>query len=399
MANNTITGSERQYYIDWLRIMLIISVFLFHTGMIFNTWDWHVKNDILYGGVLRKVMIFLHNWRMPLLFMLSGAGTFFALGNKTTGQYLLERTRRLLIPFFAGIFLLVPVQVYVEKISDYTSIIDFYRHMFDGIYPEGNFSWHHLWFILYLFVIALLVSPFLNFLRSNRFRILVARTEGVLSSRFGLNIVIIPLLLSQIILQRYFETETHALVNDWASIACYMIFFLSGFILLPLKSISGAMCRYRRIYLAETAVMTLVMFIVPGHVTSETTAEIIYDVAALIMSWTCAVTAIGYAKRYLDFSSPLRKTANEAVYPFYLLHQPALVITGYLTVGLDIAVLLKVLIIMITSLTLILSVYWFAIRPTNILRIMFGMKPLPRKEKTLLISLEESRQLCDAERA
>ncbi len=158
MANNTNTGSERQYYIDWLRIMLIISVFLFHTGMIFNTWDWHVKNDILYGGVLRKVMIFLHNWRMPLLFMLSGAGTFFALGNKTTGQYLLERTRRLLIPFFAGIFLLVPVQVYVEKISDYTSIIDFYRHMFDGIYPEGNFSWHHLWFILYLFVIALLVS-------------------------------------------------------------------------------------------------------------------------------------------------------------------------------------------------------------------------------------------------
>ena len=99
MANNTNTGSERQYYIDWLRIMLIISVFLFHTGMIFNTWDWHVKNDILYGGVLRKVMIFLHNWRMPLLFMLSGAGTFFALGNKTTGQYLLERTRRLLILF------------------------------------------------------------------------------------------------------------------------------------------------------------------------------------------------------------------------------------------------------------------------------------------------------------
>ena len=150
--------------------------------------------------------------------------------------------------------------------------------------------------------------------------------------------MIIPLLLSQIILQRYFETETHALVNDWASIACYMIFFLSGFILLPLKSISGAMCKYRRIYLAETAVMTLVMFIVPGHVASERTAEIMYDVAALIMSWTCAVAAIGYAKRYLDFSSPLRKTANEAVYPFYLLHQPALVITGYLTVGLDIAV-------------------------------------------------------------
>jgi hypothetical protein len=82
--------SDRQFYIDWLRIFLILSVFLFHNGMVFNTWEWHIKNDVQYGGLLTRTMFFLHNWRMPLLFMLSGAGTWFALGRRTPGQYLKE---------------------------------------------------------------------------------------------------------------------------------------------------------------------------------------------------------------------------------------------------------------------------------------------------------------------
>ena len=162
MANYTNQKSERQFYIDWLRILLILSVFLFHIGMIFNTWDWHVKNDQQYGGILRSTMSFLHIWRMPLLFLISGAGTYFALGSRTSAQYLSERFKRLFIPLLAGVFTLVPVQVYIERASLYSSLPDFYPHMFQGTYPEGNFSWHHLWFIAYLFVIALLISPFLN---------------------------------------------------------------------------------------------------------------------------------------------------------------------------------------------------------------------------------------------
>ena len=89
--------------------------------MIFNTWGWHIKNDQQYGGMLKQIMTFLHNWRMPLLFLLSGAGTYFALGKRTPGQYLSERFKRLFIPLAAGIFILVPVQVYIEKVPQYTT--------------------------------------------------------------------------------------------------------------------------------------------------------------------------------------------------------------------------------------------------------------------------------------
>jgi len=381
MTTITDQTKERQYYIDWLRIMLILSVFLFHIGMIFNSWPWHIKNDEQYGGALRQLMTFLHSWRMPLLFMLSGAGTYFALGKRTSGQYLSERFKRLVIPLAFGIFTLVPVQVYIEKINQFSSLVEYYPHMFEGIYPEGNFSWHHLWFIAYLFVISLFISPFLNFLRSERFQRFTTWIERIVIKPFALNIFIIPLLLSQIILRPFFETETNDLVNDWASITYYIIFFFAGFILLPVRNITEAMRKYRLLYLAEVIAVTIVMFKVPYMARSEESGEIIRDVSSIFLAWSCAVTAIGFAKQYFNKNSPLRKLANEAIYPFYLLHQPVIVITGYFTIQLDVAVAWKVIIVLLSSFTLTTSIYWFLIRPFNLTRIIFGMKKTEKTKK------------------
>jgi peptidoglycan/LPS O-acetylase OafA/YrhL len=380
MTTHANAKQERQYYIDWLRILLIISVFLFHIGMVFNTWDWHVKNSQLYGGMLTGIMTFLHSWRMPLLFLLSGAGTYFALGKRTPGQYLSERFRRLFIPLVAGIFILVPVQVYIEKASVYGSLLDFYPHMFEGIYPEGNFSWHHLWFIAYLFVIALFISPFLGLLRSEKFAEFTRRINGIVTKPLALNIFIIPILLSQIVLRTYFEFGTNALVNDWASMSFYIIFFLAGFILLPDKNIADAIRRQRLLYLAETIILTVIMFRVPGFFESERTGEIIWDVTSLFLAWACGITAVGFAKQYLNFDSGFRKLANEAIFPFYLLHQPVIVVVGYFIIHWDIAVLWKVLLITIISLAIITCLYMLVIRRVNFLRVIFGMK-MVRNEK------------------
>lgn len=376
---------ERQYYIDWLRILLIISVFLFHIGMIFNTWDWHVKNDQLYGGMLTGIMTFLHKWRMPLLFFLSGSGTYFALGKRTPVQYLSERFRRLFIPLVAGIFILVPVQVYIEKASAYGTLINFYSHMFEGIYPEGNFSWHHLWFIAYLFVIALFISPFLGLLRSRKFAGFSSRLEGIVTKPLAINIFLIPLLLSQILLRNYFEFGTNSLVDDWAAMAFYIIFFMAGFILIPNKNISEAIRKQRLLYLAETIILTVIMFSLPRLIESDRTGELVWDIAGIILAWSCGITAVGFAKQFLNFDSDFRKIANEAIFPFYLLHQPVIVAVGYIMVRWDIPVPLKVLLITFTSFTIIAVLYWMVIRRVNFLRVIFGMK-MVSKDKHELIS-------------
>ena len=397
----TVSGhiSDRQHYIDWLRVILIVSVYLFHVGMIFNTWQWHIKNDVLYGGLLREVMIFLHVWRMPLLFMISGAGTWYALRRISPARYLAGRAKRLLIPLAAGIFLLVPVQVYIERIDQYPSLLAYYPHMFEGVYPDGNFSWHHLWFIAYLFVMALMISPFLNLLRSARFMAGVGTMERILVQPLGMNIIIIPLLVSQIILRIFFEEETHGLIDDWATYTFYLIFFLAGFILLPVRSIAESMTRNRRLYLLESAVAVALMIMVREQAQSVRTAEVIYDVSEIILSWTCAVTVTGYARKYLNKNTRFRQIANEAIYPFYLLHQPALVITGYLIVSLTIPVYWKVILVMLTSLSLIISVYWFLIRPFSVMRLLFGMKPLRKRENDASVPVTAAGTAPDAARA
>lgn len=381
MTTFTDQKTERQYYIDWLRILLILSVFLFHIGMIFNTWSWHIKNDQQFNGVLRQAMTFLHYWRMPLLFMLSGAGTYFALGKRTPVQYVSERFKRLAIPLVIGIFTLVPVQVYIERIDQYSSLPEFYSHMFEGIYPDGNFSWHHLWFIAYLFVVSLIISPFLNFLRSKRFQVFTIRIENIVTKPLALNIFVLPLLLSQIVLQQFFETETNDLVNDWASFTYYIIFFLTGFILLPVRKITEAIRKYRLWYLAEVIVVTVVLFKVPNLAISEDSGEIIQDVSSIFLAWSSAITAIGFAKQYFNKNSTMRKLANEAIYPFYLLHQPVIVVTGYFIIHLNIAVFWKVATVLLASFTLTIIIYWFLIRPFNLLRIIFGMKKLEKAKK------------------
>ena len=257
--------------------------------------------------------------------------------------------------------------------------------MFEGIYPEGNFSWHHLWFIAYLFVIALFISPFLGLLRSGKFVGFTRRLEGIVTKPLALNIFIIPILLSQIVLQNYFEFGTNALVNDWASMTFYIIFFMAGFILLPNKNIAEAIRKQRLLYLAETIILTLIMFRVPELVESERTGEIIWDVTALIMAWSCGISAVGFAKQYLNFDSGFRKHANEAIFPFYLLHQPVIVVVGYFITRWDIAVLWKVLLITLISFTTIAGTYWLVIRRVNFLRVIFGMK-MVRNEKNETVS-------------
>lgn len=366
--------SNRQVYIDWLRILLITSVFLFHTGMIFVPWEWHVKNDVLYSGVLTYLMSFLHSWRMPLLFMISGAGTFYAMRNLSPAGYIKERSKRLLIPLGAGIFLLVPVQVYIEKIENYSSLAGFYPHMFEGIYPAGNFSWHHLWFIAYLFTISLIITPFLNLIKGQKFQQLTSRIATFLSKPYALNLVILPLLLSQIILRMFFEQETHDLVNDWATFTYYLIFFVAGLTLLPAKDVSEAAVRQRMFYLAETIVLTAVMFMIPSLLKNERAGEIVHDVCEIAIGWTCSVAVIGYAKKHLNIDTPLRKTGNEAIYPFYLLHQPLIVVTGFLVTRAEMADGLKAMVIIASSLLAFIFLYRYLIRPFRIARALFGMK-------------------------
>jgi peptidoglycan/LPS O-acetylase OafA/YrhL len=281
---------------------------------------------------------------------------------------------RLFVPLLVGVFTLVPVQVYIEKSAQFDSLVSFYPHMFEGVYPSGNFSWHHLWFIAYLFFIALVISPFLNYFRSGQFDLFVGKLGKIISKSFGANVFLVPLILSQLILRTYFPENTHGFIDDWAAIVYFIIFFLSGFILISNKNMVESIRKQKHLFFVESVISTILMLTIPYLVNSEKAGNLIWDVSEAFVAWSCSLTAIGYAKQYLNKNSKFRKLANEAIYPFYLLHQPIIVVVGYFMVQWEIAIIWKVLFITTTSFILTVAIYWFLIRPFNILRFIFGMK-------------------------
>jgi surface polysaccharide O-acyltransferase-like enzyme len=147
---------ERNYAIDWLRVFAMFTVFLFHCARFFDRQDWHVKNPQS-DTIITFIVLFLAQWIMPLFFILSGISSYYSLGFRKAGEYVRGRFKRLMIPLIFGIFVLIPPQVYFERISHSQfkgSFIQFFPHYFDGFYAfGGNFAWMglHLDYIFGIF--------------------------------------------------------------------------------------------------------------------------------------------------------------------------------------------------------------------------------------------------------
>ncbi len=100
-----------------------------------------------------------------------------------------------------------------------------------------------------------------------------------------------------------------------------------------------------------------------------------------LCSWCWVVAILGFGMRHLNFNTRFLQYANEAVLPFYVLHQTVLLAVGYFVVRWQIPDVLKFVIIAAGSFAIILALYEFLIRRFNLLRFLFGMKPLRHAEK------------------
>jgi len=313
---------------------------------------------------------------MPLLFMVSGVGTYFAIGYRTSKEYFKERTVRILLPFSVGLFTLIPIQVYIEKINIYDSLYQFYIHLFDGIYPTGNFSWrHHLWFLSYLFIISLIILPFLNFFRSHKYYLLREKLLSISSKKMGMNWIIIVLLITQYITHQLFPDKSSFIFINWINFFFYFIFFLMGLVLISSDKLIEKIEGQKKLYLIQTILSSTFLISIKYIFNDPLIEDFLQEITKTIVTLSIGITVLGYARKYLNKDSKYRKEMNDAIYPFYLLQQPVIVIVGYFIIQWDLPIELKILLLLILSFSLIVIIYWFIIRPINILRVIFGLKP------------------------
>ena len=91
-------------------------------------------------------------------------------------------------------------------------------------------------------------------------------------------------------------------------------------------------------------------------------------------TWAWLLTFLGFAAHHLNFSNRFLKYANEAVLPFYILHQTVIVTVGYLIRDWQLAVFPKYLFLAFVSFVIIMALYEFVVKRIGILRYAFGMK-------------------------
>lgn len=370
---------DRRFDLDWLRIAAFGLLIFYHVGMFYVTWDWHVKSSHA-SPVIEPLMRLSNPWRLTLLFIISGCATRFMMDKMSAGRFLGSRTVRLMVPLLFGVFVIVPPQSYfqiVEQLGFTGSFTDFYAKYATASgdwHPNGEYlitpTYNHLWFVVYLFVYTLLVIPIGPLLKRIPARFAVPLASGPM-------IVILPWIVMTVLAAtlRPIFGETHALIDDWYNHAVYIPAFLLGYAIAKHEPFFEGCQRMRwpMLIIGFAAWLSLEVFRIT--ITGEPTPAILMIGAALreLQAWTTILALFGFARKHLRNDGKIRRYLTDAIFPFYIIHQTAIVVAGHYLNGLGLPVWVEVP----TLIAITIASCWLGyeiVRRIGILRPLFGLK-------------------------
>lgn len=351
----------RLAYIDWLRFIVVLSLAPFHAAISFTGMGWvyvydtPVRDILLAGGTpvnmgpfaLMSLTVFMDNWGMHLLFLVSGIGAAKSLRKRTGAQFLGERCNRLLLPLLICTPLVISIQSWFRALSFGRfsgSFFAFFPLFFNGFntgpQSSGNFDWGHLWFLAYLFVFSTLALPmFLSIRQKGE----ASRILSVARRFAAMPMILLPALWTGLLeaLFRPGWPGSLNLINDWAIFTISLSFFLAGYIVGSVPELLQAIETHRRAalilgattYLARITTYWLVE-VPDGYNAANIIAQAFRGVAA----YGLVMAAIGYGQRYLNRPGRMLGIARDLSFPLYILHYVPLTAATYLllTSGLSI---------------------------------------------------------------
>lgn len=376
----------RYHFLDWVRILAFFLLILYHVGMYYVTWGWHVKSPAA-SDAFEPFMLLSSPWRLSLLFLVAGAASSCMLARLRPLAFLRRRSWRLLVPLVFGMLFVVPPQSYLEVVEklgyggSYLEFMRLYLSGYHGFCQDGCLilpTWNHLWFVAYLWVYTAVLA-LLALGLGVRFERLAAGLGRLLS---GWKIVVLPaavLALARILMLERFPT-THALVDDWYMHVVYFSVFALGALLARVPAFWARVEALRwgalALALAGWALMTIVAALPEGKFDDGPWAAAIYPLRAVVAleSWSAILAACGFARAHLDNDGPARRYLTEAVFPVYILHQTVIVVLAHALKPLHRPVGLEACLLVVLT-TVLCFAGFELIRRVPVLRPLFGLGP------------------------
>lgn len=345
--------TNRRYDIDWLRIIAIGLLLIYHVAIGFQSWG------VMIGFITTEKtwealwipMTMLNVWRIPLLFFVSGMGVYFALRKRNWKQLLQERAGRILLPFLFGIFFIVPIHVYLWQN---------YYHL-DLAY---SFAPGHLWFLGNIFVYVLVLSPIFFYLKRNEDSQLAKGIKRMLSHPLGL-LPVIAAFVAEVFIVDPNPYEMYAMT--WHGFFLGLLAFFFGFcFVLSGKAFWEMMLKWRWLFFFVAVILFTVRLTQFQQFASG------YLLATESNCWIFAVFAFGY--KYLNHPGKTLSYLSQAAYPVYIVHMMFLYLGSMLIFPLDIAVPLQFILVLLFTVLGCFTFYELIIRRINLIRPLFGLK-------------------------
>ncbi len=397
------TPGQRLFYLDWLRVIAILFVFLHHCA---KFYDYHTFTiyDEPRSLALSAFREFDFLWMMPLFFVISGASVSFSLRLRRVGGFVKERFLRILVPLLlVGGLLINPLQVYLERLFQGKTTANFfawYPHFFDGIYlAGGNFAppgvGTHLWYLLYLFVFSLIALPlFINFGADRQS--LLTRMSGVFRRPLALFLLFLPVSAASVLAEKAGLGITR-IAGGWDPLS-FLVFFLCGYVVYCREATRETVRRCAWVTLGVALVLSWLHLdthfglnlIIPGVTRHGADGAVLpFDrkawmlVLALrgLLGWVWVLALLGLGERFLNQDNRFLDYANPAVLPFYIIHFSVIYIIGYYLIPLDWSPLIEFGLIAVLSFAGIMAVYELLIRRINPLRFLMGMRTIKKHNK------------------
>ena len=279
---------------------------------------------------------------------------------------------------------LIPVEMWVRVVeagyphgylrfwtSDYWRVGDYWGRSFP--------SWEHLWFVVYLWA----YTAVLTLLLWRGRRLYDALTAHVVPwMQQGWRLLWVPtllLVLARLGLQ-FVVADEQGLLRDWAGHANYFPIFLFGFLLAGSPALWPALKRVWRGALLLSALCGTAIVLVesryPGTAVPPHWVMAVMRASQVAMGWTMTIALIHLADRFWNRDHRWRRTAAEAVFPFYLIHQPAIVLIAWHSLPLRLSAGLQFL-VLVTGTAATCLIFYLVGREIGWLRPLIGLGPKP----------------------
>ena len=351
--------NERLHALDALRAIMMLLGLVIHTAASYMTTDlgqgWPLKDASSTHVIFDLLSGYIHGFRMPVFFAVAGFFSALLFFNQSPNRMLLNRIKRILLPFLVFLFLLWPINAFIWTYGfsimessaspwqdTWNIIVNIKTYL-----PESSI---HLWFLYYLVYFSIIAFLFGQL--QNRFQ----KTSSAIQSIFNAAMkypLVRPFMFAALAFALLFMIENPLpeqqgkFIPNWQAFIYYLSFYMFGWLLFGSKHLIATLPKYSWILLILAIPIHFAFMVL--NATGKTELIILCALHAL-SNWLFVFSIFGLFIRYFSQHSEVMRFISNGAYWMYLIHLPVVAFFTIALLGLDIHSSIKFLIVFLSSL-------------------------------------------------